>query len=303
MHELPYEQNPQWKEILALLSKIRSENDYAQAHVEFIREQLTSFDDRIRGGAALAAEGCLFEPYILDLVIDIAENDGNAAIRKAALQSLGAVIHEGVMQGMEDEQGAGTGMDDAEEWEEFQSGGLKDDYQRVKNLLFTLLEDEEEPELQQLALSGLSSLGFLEEVREKIGEFYDSGRTSAQLVALHAMGKFPQFWIDQLASLIRSDAPPALLKEAISASYSSQSPRLAQAIEGVLDHRDSEVLRYALMTLANLNLSENLGEILQRFSLHENSAIQEAAKDGIELINQKNFQKYMEEDLGMDPEG
>ncbi|MCB0292913.1 MAG: hypothetical protein KDH97_21850, partial [Calditrichaeota bacterium] len=95
----------------------------------------------------------------------------------------------------------------------------------------------------------------------------------------------------------------ALLKEAISASYSSQSPRLAQAIEGVLDHRDSEVLRYALMTLANLNLSENLGEILQRFSLHENSAIQEAAKDGIELINQKNFQKYMEEDLGMDPEG
>ncbi|MCB0258012.1 MAG: hypothetical protein KDI55_30185, partial [Anaerolineae bacterium] len=87
MHELPYEQNPQWKEILALLSKIRSENDYAQAHVEFIREQLTSFDDRIRGGAALAAEGCLFEPYILDLVIDIAENDGNAAIRKAALQS------------------------------------------------------------------------------------------------------------------------------------------------------------------------------------------------------------------------
>ncbi|MCB0297863.1 MAG: hypothetical protein KDG51_22015, partial [Calditrichaeota bacterium] len=199
---------------------------------------------------------------------------GNAAIRKAALQSLGAVIHEGVMQGMEDEQGAGTGMDDAEEWEEFQSGGLKDDYQRVKNLLFTLLEDEEEPELQQLALSGLSSLGFLEEVREKIGEFYDSGRTSAQLVALHAMGKFPQYWIDQLASLIRPDAPPALLKEAISASYSSQSPRLAQAIEGVLDHRDSEVLRYALMTLANLNLSENLGEILQRFSLHENSAIQ-----------------------------
>jgi len=300
MQELPYEQDPDWKNALERLSQIRLDNDYSTDNVDFIRQELQSFDDRVRGGAALAAAGCLFEPDILDAVINIAEYDGNTAIRKAAVQSLGAVIYEGVMQNLEDEQGPGTALDDAEEWEEFQAGGLQDDYLRVKSILFNLLEYEEDSGMQELALNALSDLGFLNEIQEKINEFYNSPRQSARLVALHAMGKYPQYWKEELESLIQPDTPAPLLKEAISACYSSNSARLAKMIESVLSHSDPEVLRYALLTLANINKTENLAEILQKFSTHENSLVQEAARDGIEMFTRENFAKYLKGDIGME---
>lgn len=300
MHDLPYEQDPEWKNALERLSHIRLEEDYSTGNVEFIRQELQSFDDRVRGGAALAAAGCLFEPDILDAVINIAETDGNMAIRKAAIQSLGAVIYEGVMQSLEDEHGAGADMDDADEWLEYQTGNLRDDYLRVKNLLFNLLEYEDDLGMQELALTALSDLGFLTPIQEKIGEFFGSPRQSSKLVALHAMGKYPQYWKNELEELIHPDTPTALLKEAVSASYSSSSARLAKAIEGVLQHSDPEVLRFALLTLANINKTENLADILQHFSLHENARVQEAARDGIEMFTRENFEKYLKGDLGLE---
>jgi hypothetical protein len=299
MHDLPYEQDPNWKEILEFLSQIRQEEDYSAANVEFIRQQLHSFDDRVRGGAALAAAGCLFEPDVLDMVLNIAEYDGNIAIRKAATQSLVAVIYEGVIQNLEDELGSSTEMDNAEEWEEYQTGSLKEDYLRVKNFLFNLLEYDEDLGMQEIALAALSDAGFLIPVQEKIADFFNSSRQSSRLVSLNAMGKYPQYWKDELESLIKPETPPAILKEAISACYSSESARLAKAIEGVLSHSDPEVLRYALLTLANINKTENLADILQHFSLHESVIVQEAARDGIEMAAKANFGKYLRDDLGM----
>lgn len=300
MHDLPYEQDPNWKDALKVLSRIRLEEDYSPANVDFIRQALQSFDDRVRGGAALAAAGCLFEPDVLDAVMILAEEDGNAAIRRAAVQSLGGVIYEGVMQDMEDQLGAGTAMDDAEEWEEFQAGSIKEDYLRVKNFLFNVLEYDEDPGMQETALAALADLGFLIPVQEKIAEFFQSSRQSSRLVALNVMGKYPRYWKDELESLIKPDTPPAILKEAISACYSSNSEKLAKAIEGVLSHSDPEVLRYALLTLANINKTENLAEILQHFSLHENALVQEAARDGIEMASKANFGDYLRDDLGME---
>jgi HEAT repeat protein len=300
MHDLPYEQDPNWKEVLEILSRIRLEEDYSAANVDFIRQTLQSFDDRVRGGAALAAAGCLFEPDILDVIITIAEEDDNAAIRRAATQSLGGVIYEGVMQNLEDELGSSTAMDDAEEWEEYQIGSLKEDYLRVKNFLLNVLEYDEDPGMQETALSALADLGFLTPVQEKIEEFFNSSRQSSRLVALNAMGKYPRYWKDELESLIKIETPPAILKEAVSACYSSNSERLAKAIEGILSHSDPEVLRYALLTLANINKTETLAEILQHFSLHENALVQEAARDGIALATKTNFGKYLRDDLGME---
>ncbi len=300
MHDLPYEENPNWKEILDRLSGIRDSGDYSHENVELIRQELQSFDERIRGGATLAAEGCLFEPYILDQVISIAEYDDTPAIRKAAIRSLSIVIHEGVMEGMEDEAGADTQLDEAEEWEEFQTGGLRDDYQRVKNLLFNFLEYEDDVEIQELALSALADLGFRVEIRDKISEFLASERQSAKQIALNAMGKYPRYWEEELCALIKLDTPEELLKEAISASYASESAALAKAITGILEHKNPETLRFAILALANINKTENLPDILQQFGLHPDSQVREAARDAIETFTQKNFKQYMREDLGLE---
>ena len=297
MNHLPYEDDTNWQEVLKVISEIRDGNDYSTANVDFIRDHLESRDDRIRGGAVLAAEGCLFEQGILDRVIEVAEQDDNPAIRKAGLRSLSHVIHEGVQQGLEDDTGASTAMDDAEEWDEIQTGNLQEEYLRVKNLLYGILEDDGDLSLQELALSALADLGFRPYIRDKIELFFDSGVHSSLLTALAATGRYPQYWLDELESYIHPAVEVSLLKEAISSAYSSNSGRLSDAIEEVLRHEDPEVLRFALLTLANIGKAENLREILQHFSLHENGVVAEAARDGIELYTRNNFSARFSSDL------
>ncbi len=297
MNHLPYEDDTNWQAVLKVISEIRDGNDYSTANVDFIRDHLESRDDRIRGGAVLAAEGCLFEQGILDRVIEVAEQDANPAIRKAALRSLAQVIHEGVHQGLEDDTGASTAMDDAEEWDEIQTGNLQEDYLRVKNLLYGIIEDDGDLALQELALSALADLGFNPYIREKITLFLENGVHTSTLTALAAMGRYPQYWLDELESYIQPVVEVSLLKEAISSAYSSNSTRLSDAIEQVLGHEDPEVLRFALLTLANIGKAENLREILQHFSLHENGVVQEAARDGIELYTRNNFSARFSSDL------
>jgi hypothetical protein len=300
MMQIPFQENPDWKEILQRLSYIREQNDYTNANVDFIRENLLSSDERIRGGAVLAATGCLFEQHIIDLLSSIAEEDDTIAVRKAAVQSLGGVIEEGVMQGLEDED---FEPEDMEEWEEFQTETLQQEYSRVKGMMLGILQnDEEDLEVRDIALYNLSSLGFSEYIRYWISEFFDSPHQSSQIAAVKSMGKYPYHWENELEKLIVPKTAKPLLMEAISASYSSESSQLAERIENVLSspNPDAEVICYALPVLASINLTENLGELLQEFSLHPDENVQEAAKSAIEVFTKKSFDKYLHDELGMD---
>lgn len=289
-----------WVNTLQRLSRIREQDDYSSANVDFVRECLLSSDERIRGGAALAAAGCLFEQHIIDLLTTIAEEDEHSAVRKAALQSLEEVIAEGVRQGLEDRH---LEPEDMEEWEEFQTETLEVEYQRVKNLLLGILQnDEDETDIRAIALLNLSSLGFSEYIRYWISEFYESPHHSSQIAAVKAMGKYPQYWERELADIIHPATEKALLMEAISSSYSSDSPVLAQRIQQVVTNpeADVEIICYCLPTLANINRTENLGELLQEFSLHADEKVQQAAKDALEAFSRKSFDRYLQDELGMD---
>lgn len=300
--DLPFREDPAWKDMLDRISSIRETGDYSPATIDFIRECLQSFDDRVRGGAALAAEGCLFEPYVLDLLITIAEQDSSHAVRKAALQSLEGVIDEGIERGLEDEDiTEDFELQDMGEWSEYQAETLRQDYFRVKNLLVDLLQNsEEDMEIREVALKALSGLGFHRYVREWISEFFASDKKSSRIIAVLAMGKYPQFWEEELAALIIPDTDKILLMEAISACYSSESELLASKIEKVLETADADpdVMVYALYTLANINRTENLGELLQKYSLHSEQRVREAARKAIDLFSQKNFDDFLHNDLG-----
>lgn len=296
-----YSEIPEWKDILDRLSAIREQDNFSTGNVDFIRSQLQSPDDRVRAGAALTAEGCIFEPNVLDILIDQVESEGNNAVRKASIQSLGQMIYEGVMQEFEDTAGADTDMEYYEEWEELQSETLKDDYLRVKHLLYSILQDvSEDSGVREASLNSLSDLGFLETVREWIAEFAESEHQSAQLVAVHAMGKFPQYWEEQISRFLTPQTPRPLMLEAISSSYSSGSKKLAKRIEPLLDMQDPDILSYALLTLANINQTENLGQILQQFNVHENEKVREAAKEAVENYSRKNFKDYFEKKIGFE---
>lgn len=299
MIEEPF--NNDWKDVLQKLAEIREKEEYSAEEVEFIRQQLQSTDNRVRGGAALAACGCVFEPFILDLLIEMAQSGEEEPIRKASIQSLGEVINEGVMRSFEDNIGANTDLEFFEEWDELQLETLQEDYLRVKNLLLSIVEDDSESrQIREAGLLSLSHLGFLLPVQEIIRDFLNMKEMSSQLVALHAMGKYPQFWIKELYHFIDKSVPKSLLMEAISSSYSSNSSLLAKRIESLLPSDDPDIVSYALLTLANINKTENLIEILQKFSHSDNKQISQAARDALENLSRINFSDYMEKELGIE---
>jgi HEAT repeat protein len=296
-----FNDNTDWAEILEKLAEIRKGEDYSIANVEFIRDQLLSTDERIRGGAALASEGCIFEPEILDILIEITESDPVDAIRKATIQSLGKVIYEGVMQSFENETGSTTDIEFYEEWDEIQSQSLQEDYLRVKNLLFSIVQDEfEDLTVRESALKAISDLGFLNSVKEWIKDFLVLENQSSQLAALHTMGKYPYYWLNELSRYLTPETPKSLLMEAISSSYSSESSDLADKIEKLLELEDPDIISYALLTLANINKTENLGEILQKFVLYQDNRVQEAAKEAMSNYTKLNFRDYMKDTLGLE---
>jgi hypothetical protein len=300
MTRQPFHEPADWKDTLRRLSYIREQDDYSNANVDLIRKSLLSSDGRVRGGAALAAAGCLFEQHVIDLLSTIAEQDDTIPVRKAAIESLRGLIEEGVEQGLEDED---FEPEDMEEWEEFQTETLQQEYLRVKDLMLGILQNEEDDlEMRELALFNLSSLGFSEYIRFWISEFFDSPHQSSQIIAVRSMGKYPYHWENELETLIDPKTAKPLLMEAISASYSSESSQLADRIENVLanPNPDVDVICYALPTLANINLTENLGELLQEFSLHPDEKVQQAAKAAIEVFTKKSFDKYLHDELGMD---
>ena len=292
--------NPEWEEVLNKLAEIREQEDYSQPNVDFILSRLVDEDERIRTAAALTAEGCVFDPEILDLLIDLAGNDSQLAVRKAAVQAFQRLVHESVLQGLEDDTGAGTTLEDAEEWDEIQSGELRENYLRVKNLLFSLLENEHEHwEIREKALTSLSDLGFLHQLQTWIEKFVDSENQALQVSALKAMGKYPAEWVDELARFIQPTVPKPLLLEAISSGYSSNSVKLAEQIENLLEIDDPEIISYALLTLANINRTPNLGETLQKFALHQDSAVQEAAKEALDIFSRRNFSDFMKDEFDL----
>jgi len=182
------------------MASIRETGDYSTANIEFIREQLDSDDDRIRGGAALAAEGCIFESQILDILIDMAETDRTSPVRKAVLLSLGQVIREGVKRQYEKETGPDTNIEFYEEWDELQNQTLQEEYFQVKNILYSIIQDDlEELMIREACLNSLSDLGFLPDVQDWVSDFCDYSEESSKIVALKAMGKFPQYWISKLS--------------------------------------------------------------------------------------------------------
>ncbi|MEJ2048692.1 MAG: HEAT repeat domain-containing protein [Calditrichota bacterium] len=290
-----------WKEILARLSSIREQEDYSTANVDFIIEQLQSEDDRIRGGAALTAEGCVFEPNVVDLLLEIIQNDQEDAVRKASIQSLGQLIHEGVLNDFEAELDDDENIEFYEEWDEIQAKTLQADYRRAKYALLSLLQNEfENREVREASLMVMADLGSQEAIREWIDDFIHSEYPSSQLVALNAMGKFPHYWIKNLSEFLTMQTPKAMLMEAISSSYSSGSSELAVRIENLLSHHDPDILSYAILALANINQTPELGSILQSFSLHENEIVRKAAREAIKNFSAQNFSSYLENELGFE---
>jgi len=136
--------------------------------------------------------------------------------------------------------------------------------------------------------------------RQQMNDFCDSPAESSKITALKSMGKYPQQWIDRLSEYLDAEQPKPILMEAISSSFSSNSKKLASKIEPLLQSKDADVLAYSMLTLANIHQTENLGDLLQLFSMNENVTVRNAAKEAIVIYSQKGFDDYMTNEIGFE---
>lgn len=292
-------ENPDWQMILDQIAAIRDQQNYTRQNIGFLLEQFQSMDERIRAAAALAAEGCIFEQGVLGAVTGLSQYDESDAVRYAAIRALGTVIREGIEQGFEESAGATTFLDEAEEWDEYQTGSLTDEYVGVKHALLNLLEYDDDPVIQEPAMDALSWLGFQETIREKVRDLMESGILGLQKAAVRAMGKFPEYWIDDIAALLNDTTDTDLLLSAIRSSTNSNSATLADKLPPLLKHNNHTIIAATIDALAGINLTKDLSQILQDYSLHDNPDVQIAAKQAIDMVSRKNFERYMQDDLGM----
>ncbi len=115
------------------------------------------------------------------------------------------------------------------------------------------------------------------------------------------MGKFPEYWIDDIAALLDESTDTDLLLTAIHSSTNSKSSTLAVKLLPLLKHSNNAIIAATIDALAGINLTDDLTQTLQDFSLHEDPDVQIAAKQAIDMVSRKNFERYMQNDLGMDP--
>ena len=118
----------------------------------------------------------------------------------------------------------------------------------------------------------------------------------AIMIALTVMAAAAGLALGNLADRARADLSGGLTVQIVESNTQLRTSYVelaAQILTVLEEHQDPEVLRFALLTLSNLNQTEGLPDILQKFSLHENSLVQEAAHDAIEAYTQKNFEAYL----------
>jgi hypothetical protein len=114
------------------------------------------------------------------------------------------------------------------------------------------------------------------------------------------MGHFPQYWTDELAGLLKPETPLPLLLDAVKSCKKAFASDIANALVHLLEHKDNQVLFHTIEALAAINKTEDLPELLQSFSLHDDPEVAEAARDAIDMVSRKNFEQFMRDNLGME---
>jgi len=175
----------QWgkKDKLRLLERIIDGEDFLTDYSEVLEELLKDEDPEVR---AMAVRGLWDYPYprFIDTLFDLALHDPAQEVRSQAIVTLGRYIYEGEMADYDFK------LELPEGFEDFLEPELpEEDFLRVKNFLFTIFKDEQQPLSSRR--SAIEALAFLSdpEILDLIEEAYNHPDPRMKVSAIFAMGR------------------------------------------------------------------------------------------------------------------
>jgi hypothetical protein len=281
-------------EILSQLAQIRDAGVYSEADIEFIETQLDHEDDAVRAAAILVTEGCLYNMMIVDKILEIARNDASLPVRKAAIKMLGTFVTACVLEGFETPTHEDKGLEYQEEFDELLEKGIEEKYEEVKAYLFEELQIRDlSDDLIPDILSALSELAFRPDIREKITQAWQFGDDDYRQKLIPAMERYPESFEDLILDGLVQIKDEKTTLQLLELAQDVPTQRMADMVQTFLDSPHSEIVSRALLTLAQINKTEGLQDILQRFCLHEDEHVQIAARKALDIFSHKNFDDFM----------
>lgn len=283
-------------EILTQLAQIRETGEYTQADIEFIEMHMDNEEDAIRAAAILSTDGCLYDLKIVDKIFEMAHTDPSVPVRKAAIQQLGRFITACVLEGFEDEGIQGKGLEFEDDFKDLLEKGIEEKYQEVKSfLLEKIVTEDPMDEFYPDFLVALAELSGNEVVRQKIEEAWMEGDEGYRKRLFPAIARHPEFFESLILDALESVTDEQFTIQILESASLVKSPQMAKMVETFLHSVNPEIVSQALITLAEINQTEGLNEILQKYCLHDQEDIQLAAKKALDIFSRNNFEDFMKQ--------
>ena len=285
-----------FKNTLNRLADIKEKKQYLPEDMDLIFTCMEAEEDFIRAAAVLSVEGALYNPEVIDQLIYHFETEPNDNVKKSLIIQLGNFISAGYLEGFDDEGSVDTLAEDSDDFNEVIEQQIEERYVQAKNLFFQyLLENDEYDPFYFNILNSLSLFGNHPEIKLKVEELWDNDDETRCKTLLPIIENFPLEYEKQIIDILTESSLDEIIIKTLSFVSKIPSARIAELTAGYLQNANPELVSKALIALAEINVTPDLKNILQKFCLHEDSKIKNSAKRALDIYTAKNFSEFMED--------
>lgn len=257
---------------LAHLKHIKtSEDRFFHDYTPEIETYLEDEDPEVRAQAVR----CLWEypePYFIDVLIELAENDPTDQVRARALSALGIYIYEGDMADYGYDFGP---YDDVLREDELPEA----DFERVRDYLLGVIRDESRPLDERRRAIEAISFHHMPEILDIIEQAYHHPDKSMKISAVFAMGRNGNIrrWEDYILEALLS--PDAEIEyEAVRAAGECHLESANRQLMRVAEHAEDKNLRIAaIWSIGQIGLEESF-MLLDELQFDPDKEIREVAE-------------------------
>ncbi|GAB4181664.1 MAG: hypothetical protein Kow00108_18440 [Calditrichia bacterium] len=283
-------------DLLLKLSAIRDTGEYNQADIEFIETCLDSEDPAIRAAAIITTDGCLYDMAIVDKIYQIAQEEEELPVLRSAIRQLGRFITACVMEGLDQSVPHERGLEFEEEFDELMEVQIEEKFTEIKDFLWNkaMMTDVHDPVAEDLFIA-LADLLSQQELKERYMELWQTADDTKKRAMFPAIERHPEDFEQVIEDVLVNQMDDEFVMEAIRIAAMVKSEAISNLVKTFLESHNAEIVSAALLTLAELNLDEELKEILEKYCLHETEAVQLSAKKALEIYSRHNFEDFMKD--------
>lgn len=256
--------------------------------VALLERELRNADADVRCAAAAAVCDYYHVPVLVQACIDLAKGDAHAGVRQRAIQSLGWILEDGALGGLEDEGGAGADLGEL----------ARDTYEAVKALLLGLARDGSRDEaVAACAVESLGWLGAQPEVQSLLEDWYRHAEPRSKASALIAAGRarLRETWEARILEHLKEKSG-LLLAAALCAAGSLGLRKAAARVQELCQNPDPEVRNAAILAVPAVLPAARANRLLKSLRRHKDPDTRRMVRTAGEILEEESIFEESEEE-------